>query len=48
MYRATVNATGQEIAVKKVDLEALGANLVGIPPSCCTCLLEATLRTAMA
>ncbi|CAL5223814.1 g6385 [Coccomyxa viridis] len=27
VYRATVNATGQEIAVKKVDLEALGANL---------------------
>ena len=28
MYRATVNATGQQLAVKKVDLEALGANLV--------------------
>ena len=28
VYRATVNATGQQIAVKKVDLEALGANLV--------------------
>ena len=29
VYRATVKSTGQEVAVKKVDLEALGANMVG-------------------
>ena len=34
VYRAIVNATGQEIAVKKVDLEALGANLVRSTFSC--------------
>ena len=28
VYRATITSTGQQVAVKKIDLEALGANLV--------------------